>query len=529
MTSRQRSKAMLAASAAFLLAVAGTVGWSAWANWQSAREQLQAVVRAVDDRSMRVRMESLLIASKLPDTDACDRHLLRSMLASAHYVRDIGRIRGNRIYCNALDGAGARIDLGEASVQRSDGVRLWISARGVWAASGHGALSMDPMSLLDMAYPDDTAIAMLEADSGRMLVHSEPLPKSLLQAAAKLREGQLQQDGYLAMVSNSVDGRTIDLAARPLAKIQAAFVAGLPRTLSVGALLGVLLFAAVMFAFARHHSLMAELRRALRGRKLTAALQPIVDAPAGAGTPRVVGFECLARWTREDGSEVSPTLFVPMIEAAGLGSELARCMVASLVAGFGDALRANPDIYVALNFASADVADLRLLDDLDRQLASAGIPTAQIVIELTERTFEADGLAGGLARLRQAGHRLSIDDFGTGASNASRLASYHPEMVKVDRSFLLHADNASFAAELLPQLVAMAHGCGAKVVVEGVETPAQAQMLSGFGEIYAQGYYWHRPMLAADAARLLRESALDSSALVQAALRQAAATSPVSG
>jgi sensor c-di-GMP phosphodiesterase-like protein len=173
------------------------------------------------------------------------------------------------------------------------------------------------------------------------------------------------------------------------------------------------------------------------------------------------------------------------------------------VSSFGAALRANPEIYVALNLASADVADPRLLDDLDRMLAAAQIPTSQIVIELTERTFEAEGLAGGLARLRQAGHRLSIDDFGTGASNASRLASFAPEMVKVDRSFLLHADTDSHAAALLPQLVAMAHGCGARVVVEGVETTTQAEMLAGYGEIFVQGYFWHRPMPAAAASALL--------------------------
>jgi sensor c-di-GMP phosphodiesterase-like protein len=231
--------------------------------------------------------------------------------------------------------------------------------------------------------------------------------------------------------------------------------------------------------------------------------QPIVGGPVGEASAKVVGFECLARWTREDGTEVSPALFVPMIEAAGLGSELARCMVASLVSSFGATLRANPTIYVALNLASADVADPRLLDDMDRMLLEAGLPTSQIVIELTERTFEAEGLAGGLARLRQAGHRLSIDDFGTGASNASRLASFAPEMVKVDRSFLLHADTDSHAAALLPQLVAMAHGCGARVVVEGVETTTQAQMLAGYGDIFVQGYFWHRPMSAAKATLLL--------------------------
>jgi sensor c-di-GMP phosphodiesterase-like protein len=380
---------------------------------------------------------------------------------------------------------------------------MWISPRGIYAARGHSFLRMDPMSLVDMPLPPDTRVAVLEAESGRLMVHSDPLPKSLLEAAAKRRRGELSMDGYLVAVSSSDDSRTIDIAARPLSARQAAIVASLPGRLGVGAGFGVAAFALVMFGFLRHYSLMSELRRALRMHALDIALQPIVDA-SGA-TPRVVGFECLVRWTREDGQTVSPSVFVPMLEAAGLGSELARVVVTRLLATFGASLRAQPEIYVALNLASTDVADSRLLDDIDRMLAAAGVSTSQSVVELTVRSFEAEGLAGGLERLRKAGHRLSIDDFGTGASNASRLASYAPEMVKVDRSFLLHADTSSHAAALLPQLVAMAHGCGARVVIEGVETPAQAEMLTGFGEVFGQGYYWHRPMAPEAAAQLLRQ------------------------
>ncbi|MEO8161534.1 MAG: EAL domain-containing protein, partial [Arenimonas sp.] len=501
MTKRNRTHAMIAASAAFVLALLAAVLLSAWSTWSQAKQELRTVVLAVDERSIQVRMESLLLSSKLPDTEDCNRTQLRALIANTHYVRDIGRLRGTTIYCNAEDGAGARIELGPPTTTRSDGVRMWITARGMWAARGHSFLRMDPMSFVDMQIPETITVAMLEGESGRLLVHSAHLPKSLFEAGAKLRQGELHQQGYVAAVSHSSDGRTIDMAVRSLDSIKAAYFATLPRTITLGAVAGVLLFALVMFAFVRHYSLMSELRRALHRCQLGAALQPIVDTTSGGA--HVVGFECLARWTRLDGSSVSPSLFVPMVEAAGLGSALARCIVSSLVASFGATLRENPTLYVALNLSSADVADPRLLDDIDRVLTTAGIPTSQIVIELTERTFEAEGLAGGLERLRQAGHRLSIDDFGTGASNASRLASFRPEMVKVDRSFLLHADTDSHAAELLPQLVAMARDAGARVVIEGIETTAQAQFLAGYDDVFAQGYFWHRPMPAAEAARLV--------------------------
>jgi sensor c-di-GMP phosphodiesterase-like protein len=501
-TKRHRTEALLTATGVFVLAIIVSLGWASWSAWHNARHELAAVARAVDHRSVQVRTEGLKLSEKLPESEDCDRIELRALLANSHYVRDLGRIHNTRIYCNAMDGAGARIELGPPTLMRdTEGVRMWISTRGIYAARGHSFLRMDPMSLVDMPLPPETRVAVLEAESGHLMVHSDPLPKTLLQAAAKLRQGELRMDGYLASVSSSDDSRTIDVAARPLSALQDAFLASLPGRIGVGGGLGAVAFALVMFGFLRHYSLMSELRRALRMHALDIALQPIVDA--GGGAPRVVGFECLVRWTREDGTTVSPTMFVPMLEATGLGSELARVVVTRLLATFSTSLRAHPQIYVALNLASSDVADARLLDDIDRMLAAAGVPTSQIVIELTERAFEVEGLAGGLERLRNAGHRLSIDDFGTGASNASRLASYAPEMVKVDRTFLLHADTSSHAAALLPQLVAMAHGCGARVVIEGVETPAQAEMLAGFGDVFGQGYYWHRPMTPEAAARLL--------------------------
>ncbi len=502
MTKRHRTEALLAAAAAFALVLIVSLGWASWTAWHSARRELTALARAVDERSVQVRSEGIRLSMQLPESDDCDRAQLRALLATSHYVRDLGRIHNTRIYCNAMDGAGARIELGPPTLMRdSDGVRMWITPRGIYAARLHSFLRMDPQSLIDIPMPPDTTIAVLESESGHLMTHSDPLPQTLLDAAWKLREGELRQDGYLVEVSSSFDSRTVDLAARPLPALQSAFLAALPKRLSFGAALGALAFALVMAMYLRHFSLMSELRRALRVRSLSVALQPIVFV----SPPRVAGFECLVRWTRADGSSVSPTVFVPMIESAGLGSELARCVVSSLVSSFGETLRAFPEVYVSLNLASADIADAKLLDDIERMLATAQLSPSQIVVELTESRGDetSAALAEGLRRLRVAGHPLSIDDFGTGSSNASRLASLKPEIVKIDRSFLLHADTASHAAELLPQLIGMARGLGAKVVVEGVESPEQAALLAGYGDVFGQGYYWHRPMAPAAAALLL--------------------------
>lgn len=496
-----RLQAVIAAVGAFVLSVAGAVAFAAADEWLSARHELAAVARSIDERSLKVRKESLELATQLPNVDVCDQLLLRQLLSKAHYAHNLGKIRGSHVYCDALDGLGADIELGPPNVVRVDGTRVWTTTRGLWGARGFNVVEIDPASFVDALLPADTIVALIEVESGRMLVHSFPLPPGVVTAAWQNGTGEIVHDGYLVSISQSIDKRTLDLAARPVAAVRATTWAAMPRFLIAGALFGLALAVAVSAALSRRRTLMSELRRALKRRQLHGALQPIVALLNGH--TRVVGFEYLARWRLGGKEEISPSVFVPMIERAGLGSDLARCVVANLVVDFGATLLAHPELYVAVNLSSADVADPGLLADIDRMLAAGGIPPGQVVIELTERTFEADGLEEGLQRLRAAGHRLSIDDFGTGASNASRLASFHPEMVKVDRSFLLHADTGSAAAALLPQLVAMAHSCGAKVVIEGVETLDQAERLPGFGEVLGQGYFWHRPMAASEATRII--------------------------
>jgi len=503
-STRHRTQAFLAAFAVFALVVLASLGWASWASWNAARHELRTLVKAVDERSSQVRAETVRLAAALPDTADCDQALLRKLVERSHYVRDMGRIRNNTIYCNAADGANANIDLGPPTLMRgSDNVRMWIRPMGSYAALGLSYLRLDTMSFVDMPVPPQTVLAVLDAESGHLLVHSDPIPKPLLASAAALRSGELRADGWLVEVSSSEDARTVDIAARPLSAIRADFIAKLPEHLAVGVVVGLLLAALVMAGFLRHYSLLSELKRALRMHKIDIALQPIVTASDGKA--RIVAFECLARWTRNDGTSVSPVVFVPMVEAAGLTASLARAVISSLLTHFADTLRANPEVHVSLNFCSADVSSPRLLDDLERMLAAAHIPASQIVIELTEsNTLETPAMMTGLERLRRSGHWIGVDDFGTGTSNASRLAQFKPEIVKVDRSFLLAADSATHAAALLPQLVAMARSCGAKVVVEGVERPDQAALLAGYGvDVFGQGYYWHRPMSPSAATELL--------------------------
>jgi sensor c-di-GMP phosphodiesterase-like protein len=495
-----RRQAALAGGLVFAMALAGSAALAYADAWLSTRLELAHVARSIGARSLQVRREATDLEAEFPPGDTCDKAKLRDLVAKSHYIRNVGKIRGNRLFCDAFDGEHAVIDLGQAQTQRSDNVRFWITPNAIWVARGPNAITFDSTSFIDALLPAATQVAVIEAESGRLLVSSETLPPPLVEKAWRAGEATFKYKGNLIAVVRSRDRRWLEVAIRPMSAVHKEILAALPHFMLAGFLAGLALAVATVITLGRRRALPAELRRALQRDKFQIALQPIVCFERGR--PVVHGFECLARWSVA-GEEIPPAVFIPMVERDGLGADLARTVLRRLVEDFGATLRAHPKLYVAINLSSAEVADADLLDDIDRILADASIAPGQIVIELTERVFEAEGMAKGLERLRLAGHRLSIDDFGTGASNASRLAQFSPELVKVDRSFVVHADGDGLAATLLPQLVEMARGCGAHVVVEGVETREQAQRLGELGEVLAQGFYWHPPMDAAQATQLV--------------------------
>ena len=127
---------------------------------------------------------------------------------------------------------------------------------------------------------------MIDPESGKLLTHSAPLPKGLVRMAKQVGHGRFRHDGFLATVSTSEDGRTIDLAARRSSRCRRCSLPDCATRLGAGAFVGLLLGTLVLSLFTHHYSMMSELRRALRRRELTGALQPIVSVSPETGRAR---------------------------------------------------------------------------------------------------------------------------------------------------------------------------------------------------------------------------------------------------
>jgi EAL domain-containing protein (putative c-di-GMP-specific phosphodiesterase class I) len=206
---------------------------------------------------------------------------------------------------------------------------------------------------------------------------------------------------------------------------------------------------------------------------------------------------------------VSPAVFMPAIDTAGLSSAFALMTLRGVLRQQGAWRAEGHAIKVAANLSARHVvtgeAPLLLRDALARE----GGDAADLEIEVTEDILIRDPDMAGqtLARLREAGVRVALDDFGTGYSSLGYLQQLTFDTVKLDRAFVAGLGSASAAERIVDAVVSIAHGLGARVVAEGVETVAQLARLRAIGCDEAQGFLLGRPIPAADLVALLRSDA----------------------
>jgi sensor c-di-GMP phosphodiesterase-like protein len=275
-----------------------------------------------------------------------------------------------------------------------------------------------------------------------------------------------------------------------------------------GAVLGVLLLAAwidLVLRFSRRRlGLDAELAEAIAEGRIRVVYQPVIDLADG----RCVGAEALARWTREDGSPVSPNVFVPAAEAAGLVQDLTLAVLRTLVRDLEYLLPHFPDFSINLNLSPQDLRDERVTAAIADTLGAAGVAAPAVKLEITERALVNSDVSRALiAGLRRRGHQVAIDDFGTGYSSLSYLQSFELDVLKIDKSFVDAIGTEAATSQVIVHVIEMARALGLATVAEGVESAAQQRWLCEHGVTYGQGYLFARPLALGDLFAYLRDRA----------------------
>jgi EAL domain-containing protein (putative c-di-GMP-specific phosphodiesterase class I) len=251
-------------------------------------------------------------------------------------------------------------------------------------------------------------------------------------------------------------------------------------------------------AVERRVQLEQDLRGAWDRGELSVAYQPIYNL----GDGRIQGAEALLRWQHPHLGMVPPSVFIEVAEQSGLIENLGRNV---LEKACGDAARWQQGAikpFISVNISPRQLRSGELPDVVSNALRTSGLKPQQLHLELTETAVLVDeGQASALlSRVRATGVKVWLDDFGTGFSGLSHLRRVPVDGVKIDRSFVADVLRDPDDLALTTAIIAMAHSLGITVVAEGIETEGQYDVLRERGCDQGQGFWFGRPMAAADLA-----------------------------
>ena len=246
------------------------------------------------------------------------------------------------------------------------------------------------------------------------------------------------------------------------------------------------------------------LRRALAENELFVVYQPVVGLRPDSGIEQCAGVEALVRWRHPVRGLVPPVEFIGIAEESGLIGALGHFVLASACEEF---MRWQVELgpraprRLAVNLSRAQLAQPDLTESVAAVLQATGMPASLLQLEVTESLAAQDAeVRDCLLSLKSLGIQLALDDFGTGYSSLACLHQMPVNTVKIDRSFVCHADTSMHHRVLIEATVMVAHSLGMDTVAEGIETAAQAAVVMRLGCDKGQGYLYGKPMEARDLA-----------------------------
>ena len=245
------------------------------------------------------------------------------------------------------------------------------------------------------------------------------------------------------------------------------------------------------------------LHKALERNQLILHYQPQIDTRLG----KIVGAEALMRWQHE-GKLVPPGEFIPLAEEVGLiipfGEWAIKTTVGQNRAWVDMGFEALP---IAVNIPGSHFERANFVEQVQEVLKRQGLDAKYLELEITETTLmqNLSATLPTLDALTALGIRLSVDDFGTGYSSLSYLRRLPIDTLKIDASFVRDLQKGSDNEAIVAAIIAMASSLNLRVIAEGVETYDQMCLLHAYGCHIMQGYYFSRPVPAADFAAFRRE------------------------
>ncbi|QLC26528.1 EAL domain-containing protein [Parasphingopyxis algicola] len=250
--------------------------------------------------------------------------------------------------------------------------------------------------------------------------------------------------------------------------------------------------------FLMHRQIESGLTDALANEEFTVLFQPIIDLETG----RTKSCEALLRWNHPELGDVSPAVFIPVAESAGLIGDITEWVLRKACEA---AAKWPEEINVSVNISPALLKQNNLPVTIIETLVNTGMVARRLELEITESVLlDKNPHTNSLLRqLQKMGLRLCLDDFGTGFSSLTYLRSWEFDTIKIDKSFIRNIGNSPTDQKIIGAVVQLAKSLEVATVAEGVETEEQLQRVREAGCSRVQGFYYARPMTAAQASQRL--------------------------
>ena len=250
------------------------------------------------------------------------------------------------------------------------------------------------------------------------------------------------------------------------------------------------------------HRTLTEFQYALSNDRITYYLQPLVDMETG----EIIGAEALTRWIDKDGSLIPPATFIPALEESGFVVTLDKYIWQGVASWLRTRLdQGLPVVPISLNVSRVDILACDVAEHMGALATQYNLPPELMRIEITETAYtgESEAVDRLTAELHNRGFSTYMDDFGTGQSTLAMLKSVNVDVIKLDRTFVPAGKADERSTQIVSSMLGMAQSLKLPVVIEGVETEGQAQLLRQMGARFAQGFLYYRPMPAKDFEALL--------------------------
>lgn len=377
------------------------------------------------------------------------------------------------------------------------GYHVWLTSRHdlqtddnmVAVSHGKHMAVIDPDSLIDVlphpAYPIHAAV--ITTRGHRVIASNYPIDPDIWQNTLHNFQPTLEVNGTVYKQQKLPPVGAILLTWSPTEPIDNNWLHQLLFWLPVGLVLSALATFAVVRIMRRLQSSHYRILDAIKAGEFTVHYQPIVELKSG----RVIGAEALARWQQPEGRWLSPNIFIPLAEEAGVISPLTEYIVRCVFNDMGRWLAQNPEMYISINIAAADLLSPTLPALINQQVRQWQVATKQIAIELTERNLaDPETAVPVLQAYRELGHTVYIDDFGVGYSSLSYLQDLEVDTLKIDKSFV----DTLECNHVIGHIIEIAKSLNLSTVAEGVECPHQRDWLVAHGVRSGQGWLFSKPL-----------------------------------